>query len=78
MAKSKKHFENRKQNKRVKVSDKAANFLFCEIVETLLAKYEQSNEKAGNMSFEDYCRALVDLSKEKVNKNSVKEGENKE
>ena len=78
MAKSKKHFEKKKQTKKVKVSDKAASFLFCEIIEALLKKYEQSNEKAENMSFEDYCRILVDMSKDKVNNKNLEEGEHKD
>ena len=74
MAKSKKHFECKKQNKRVKVSDKVSSFLFCEIITALLDKYHASDEKES-MSFEEYCARLRDLSIEKVNKNSVKEGD---
>ena len=75
MAKSKKHFEGKKQKKHVKMSDKAASFLFCEIITVLLDKYANSEEK-DTMSFEEYCAHLRDLSLEKVNKENVKEGEN--
>ena len=67
MAKSKKHFEKKKQTKKVKISDKAMSFMFCEVVNALLDKYEQSEQKE-TMSFQEFCIQLRDLSIEKVKK----------
>lgn len=54
---------------KVKMTDKIAGTLFEKIILTLLEKYEKSDEKE-TMSFEDYCRALIDLS------NKTLKGEN--
>lgn len=72
MAKSKKHFESKK--KKVKVSERFANAVFCETIDVLLKMYH-NGEHSESMSFEEYCAHLRDLSIEKVNKKSVKEGE---
>lgn len=51
--------------KKVKMSDRVASALFTKIIDALLEKYAKSPEKE-TMSFEDYCRALRDLSIEKT------------
>ena len=50
-----------KANFKPKLSDKVFGKIFEEIVDALLTKYENSTEKE-TMSFEEYCRALKDLS----------------
>ena len=65
MAKSKKHFDQKQKQKKIKVSDKVSSFLFCEIITALLDKYHASDEKE-TMSFEEYCARLRDLSIEKT------------
>lgn len=52
-----------KANK-IKFSEKAAGFLFEEIINTLLKRYRESTEK-DTISFEEYCIKLISLSKEK-------------
>ena len=46
---------------KVKLGDKVAGTLFCDIIETLLARYNASAEKE-TMSFKRYCLGLLDLS----------------
>lgn len=45
----------------MELSDKVGAKLFETLIRALLAKYERSTEKE-TMSFEEYCRALLDLS----------------
>lgn len=45
----------------MKLSDKVGAKLFETLIRALLDKYERSTEKE-TMSFEEYCRALLDLS----------------
>lgn len=58
------------------VSDRVASYLFTEIIDVLIKKYEKSNERS-NMDFMTYCIRLRDLSIEKVGKptGNLKEGE---
>ena len=60
-----------KANVKPKLSDKVFGKIFEEIITALLDKYEKSAEKE-TMTFEDYCRALKDLSYNQ-RKNKVKE-----
>ena len=73
MSKNKKQIKQKK--KKVKVSERFANAVFCETIDILLKMYH-NGEHSETMSFEEYCAHLRDLSIQKVNKNSVKEGEN--
>ena len=45
----------------MKVTDKVGAKLFETLIRALLDKYERSTEKE-TMSFEEYCRALLELS----------------
>lgn len=45
----------------MKLTDKVGAKLFETLIVALLNKYEKSTEK-DTMSFEEYCRALLDLS----------------
>ena len=53
--------------KKVKFADKAANFLFSEIIDTLVKRYDESVEKE-TMSFKEYCIYLRDLSNKEAGK----------
>lgn len=55
-----------------KISDKVFGKIFEEIVDALLTKYDNSKEKE-TMSFEEYCRALKDLSYKQRKNNKEKE-----
>ena len=73
----KSNVKEKKKNQRVKFGDKAMNVLFCQIIDTLIARYDKSTEKE-TMSFEEYCLFLRDLSNKavgKVNDNSFDEGD---
>ena len=74
--KNKTKIKAKKQN--VAVSDRVASYLFAEIVDVLIKKYEKSDERF-NMDFMTYCIRLRDLSIEKVGKSTknLKEGEKK-
>ena len=61
-----KRFNKQKNRKKASVSDRAANFLFCEVIDVLIKKYHSSSEKE-TMSFEDFCIRLRDLSINKIN-----------
>lgn len=74
--KNKTKIKVKKQN--VAVSDRVASYLFAEIVDVLIKKYEKSDERF-NMDFMTYCIRLRDLSIEKVGKliENLKKGEKK-
>ena len=58
--------ENQKTSK-VKIGDKFANLVFGEIIDTLIKRYDKSEEKK-TMSFKAYCIRLRDLSNKQVGK----------
>ena len=59
-----------KRNNKVKFGDKAMNFLFCDIIDALIKRYDESDEKE-TMSFKAYCIRLRDLSNKAVGKDVV-------
>ena len=56
-----------KQKNKVKFGDKAMNFLFCDIIDALIKRYDESDEKE-TMSFKAYCIRLRDLSNKQAGK----------
>ncbi len=60
---------NNEKNKKpkVKIGDKFANAVFGEIIDTLIKRYDKSEEKK-TMSFKAYCIGLRDLSNKAVGK----------
>lgn len=59
---------NKKTKKpKVKIGDKFANAVFGEIIDTLIKRYDKSEEKK-TMSFKAYCIGLRDLSNKAVGK----------
>ena len=52
---------------KVKIGDKFANAVFGEIIDTLIKRYDKSEEKK-TMSFKAYCIGLRDLSNKAVGK----------
>ena len=64
----KSNVKNEKQKKpKVKIGDKFANAVFGEIIDTLIKRYDKSEEKK-TMSFKAYCIGLRDLSNKAVGK----------
>lgn len=61
------NIKKEKQNNKVKFGDKAMNFLFCDIIDALVKRYDESEEKE-TMSFKSYCIRLRDLSNKAVGK----------
>ena len=60
-----------KQKKpKVKIGDKFANAVFGEIIDTLIKRYDKSEEKK-TMSFKAYCIGLRDLSNKAVGKDVI-------
>ncbi len=59
-----------KQKKpKVKIGDKFANAVLGEIIDTLINRYDKSEEKK-TMSFKAYCIGLRDLSNKQVGKDA--------
>ena len=54
---------------KIKLKDKVASTLFHQILETLLDRYDKSEEKK-TMSFKAYCIGLVNLSYKQVGSES--------
>ena len=50
---------------KVKLGDKVAGALFCDIIGYLLKSYDKSEEKKTK-SFKAYCMGLLDLSYKKI------------
>ena len=64
----KSNVNNEKTKKpKVKIGDKFANAVFGEIIDTLIKRYDKSEEKK-TMSFKAYCIGLRDLSNKAVGK----------
>ena len=61
----------KKKQPKVKLGDKVASTLFCDIIDFLIYKYDESPEKE-TMSFRAYCVGLVDLSNKKIGKEECK------
>lgn len=58
---------NKPKKEKVKLGDLVANSLFCEIIDVLIKRYDESDEKQ-TMSFKAYCIRLRDLSNKQVGK----------
>lgn len=58
------------KNKKTPISDKVAGFLFEEIIDILVKRYEACPEK-DTKSFLDFCIELKNLSREKRGKKGV-------
>lgn len=58
---------NKPKKEKVKLGDRVANSLFCEIIDVLIKRYDESDEKQ-TMSFKAYCIRLRDLSNKQVSK----------
>ena len=63
----KSNFKEKNKKQRIKFGDKAMNVLFCQIIDTLITRYDKSAEKE-TMSFKEYCLYLRDLSNKAVGK----------
>ena len=64
----KSNVQNEKPKKpKVKIGDRFANAMFSEIIDTLIKRYDKSEEKK-TMSFKAYCIGLLDLSNKNVGK----------
>ena len=55
------------KKQKVKIGDRFANAMFSEIIDTLIKRYDKSEEKK-TMSFKAYCIGLRDLSNKNVGK----------